>query len=321
MGDLRLISGTRHVELAKAMAEYLNQPLVETTIQRFSDGEIHVKVEESARGDDFYIIQPTSEDVNESLMELLIIIDALKRASAGSITAVVPYFGYARQDRKAGSREPITAKLVANLLTAAGADRLIILDLHAAQIQGFFDIPVDNLTAIPLLAKHFKDRKNCVVVAPDVGGVRRARMFGKLLNAPIAIIDKRRPEANKSEVMHIVGDVKGKDCILVDDMIDTAGTICAAAKALKEEGAAGISIAAVHGVLSGPAKERLEQSVAHEIVITNTVLHTALPKKVTVLSISEHLGEAVRRIHNNESLSVLFSEELNSPLKRLQHNE
>jgi ribose-phosphate pyrophosphokinase len=317
----RLISGSTHQELAKEIAELLSIPLTRTTIRRFKDGEIYVKIDESARGDDFFVIQPTCNPVNDSLMELLIMIDALKRASVHSITAVIPYYGYARQDRKASSREPITAKLVADLLTRAGVTRVLTIDLHASQIQGFFDVPVDNLDGVSLISRYFQEKRleNLTIVAPDVGGTRRARMMGKLLDAPIAIIDKRREKHNESEVMHLVGDVKDRRCVLMDDMIDTGGTITKAANALKDAGAHEVYIAATHGVLSGDAIQNLESSVAVEIVLTNTIpLQGILSEKFSVLSVGNLLAQAIGRIYRHESLSALFNDMLSTTPKRLQ---
>ncbi|PIN69548.1 ribose-phosphate pyrophosphokinase [Candidatus Woesearchaeota archaeon CG11_big_fil_rev_8_21_14_0_20_43_8] len=318
--NLKLISGTRHPELAKEVANALGVKLTETSISKFADGEIHTKIEESIRGDDVFVIQPTSCDVNEALMELLIMIDALKRASAGRITAVIPYYGYARQDRKATSREPISAKLVANLLEKSGADRVLVIDLHAAQVQGFFDIPVDNLDALPILVRHMMDKSltDVTIVSPDVGGVKRARAMAKLLCAPIAIIDKRRTHANCAEVMNVIGEVAGKDCILIDDMIDTAGTITEAAKALKEGGAGRIFACAVHSVLSGPGLERLTSSVIEEVVFTNTIpiAKNKMAKNMTVLSVAPLLAKAIRCIHVHVSISTLFDEILNDNCTR-----
>jgi ribose-phosphate pyrophosphokinase len=318
--NIRLISGTNHPQLSKDVSTALKIPLTPIRIERFSDGEIYVKVQESGRGDDFFVIQPTANTVNDSLMELLLIIDALKRASVHSVTAVIPYYGYARQDRKASSREPISAKLVANLLTAAGVDRVLAVDLHTSQIQGFFDIPVDNLMPLPLLAKYFlkKKLKDVVVVSPDAGSIRRARMGAKLLNAPLAIVDKRREKHNEAEAMHIIGDVKDKTCILIDDMIDTGGTIIKAVEALHKQGAIEVYVAATHGVFSSDAIERLKQSEAREIVITDTIAHKTLPKKFTLVPIGAMLGEAIRRIHENKSMGDLFDELQTTEPKRLQ---
>ncbi len=317
---IRLISGTNHPQLSKEVSQALKILLTPIRIERFSDGEIYVKVEQSGRGDDFFVIQPTATSVNDSLMELLLIIDALKRASVNSVTAVIPYYGYARQDRKASSREPISAKLVANLLTAAGVDRVLAVDLHTSQIQGFFDIPVDNLMPLPLLAKYFLKKKlrDIVVVSPDAGSIRRARMAAKLLSAPLAIVDKRREKHNESEAMHVIGEVHGKVCVLVDDMIDTGGTIIKATDALLNKGAHEVYVAATHGVLSGDAIQKLAHSSAKEIIITNTVAHKLLPKKFTVISTGQMLGEAIRRIQQHESMGDLFDDLRTAPQKRLQ---
>ena len=267
--DLKLFTCNAHPELANEIAELMGIKVGKSTVNKFSDGEIQVSIWESVRDCDVYVVQPTCAPVNDHLMELLIMIDALKRASAGRINAVIPYYGYARQDRKAKARDPITAKLVANLIQAAGADRVISMDLHANQIQGYFDIPVDHLLGLPILTKYFKEKNldNVVVVSPDHGSVTRARNMAERLDAPIAIVDKRRPEPNKSEIMNIIGDIDGKNCILLDDMIDTAGTICNAASALIELGAKNVYACATHGVLSGPAKERLEKSPIQELVL------------------------------------------------------
>ena len=274
--SIKIFTGNSNPSLANEIAEILGVPVGDATVSTFSDGEISVNIKETVRGTDVFIIQSTNSPVNNNLMELLIMIDAFKRASAGRITAVIPYYGYARQDRKAKSRDPITAKLVADLLTSAGADRVLTMDLHAAQIQGYFNIPVDHLLGSPILAEHFKqkglaDQDDVVVVSPDLGSVTRARKFADRLNAPIAIIDKRRPKPNVSEIMNIIGEVKGKRCILIDVMIDTAGTICNAANAIKDMGATAVYACATHAVLSGPAVERLEASAIEELVLLNTV--------------------------------------------------
>lgn len=314
-GELKLLTGNANTKLAESIAKSLNTSLGEAEIEKFSDGEIKIKINESIRGKDVYIVQPTSYPTNDNLMELLIMIDACRRASAGYINAIVPYYGYARQDRKTRGREPITAKLVANLITEAGADRVITMDLHAGQIQGYFDIPVDHFTAIRLLSEYFQDMAydkadEFVVVSPDLGGVRRAREFSDYLKLPIAIIEKRRPMPNVSEVMSVIGDFKGKSAILVDDMVDTAGTITNAANYLIENGAKDVYIAATHGVLSGPAVDRLENSKVKEIVITNTI---ELPEekkidKITQLEIGPLLAEAIHRINTYESISGLFED-------------
>ncbi|WP_370519759.1 ribose-phosphate diphosphokinase [Pontibacillus sp. HMF3514] len=296
--------------LAKEISDTLEIPLGESSVIRFSDGEVQVNIEESVRGYDVYLVQSTSQPANEYLMELLIMVDALKRASAKSINVVMPYYGYARQDRKARSREPITAKLIADLLETAGVSRVVTLDLHAPQIQGFFDIPVDQLHGVPLLAKHFKEKSldDVVVVAPDIGGVVRARKMARLLNTPIAFIDKRRPEPNVSEVMNIVGSIEGKTAIMVDDLIDTAGTITSAANALIESGAKEVYASCTHPVLSGPAMSRIEDSMIKELVITNSI---SLPEekqidKIKTLSVAPLLSEAISRIQNKLPVSVLF---------------
>ena len=277
---------------------------------KFSDGEISVNIWETVRGLDIYIIQSTCSPVNDNLMELLIMIDAMKRASAGRINAVIPYYGYARQDRKAKARDPITAKLVADLIMAAGADRVLSMDLHANQIQGYFDIPVDHLLGMPILAKYFQEQnmEDVVVVSPDHGSVTRARNMAQYLNCPIAIIDKRRPEPNKSEVMNIIGNIEDKNCIIIDDMIDTAGTICNAANAIKELGARSVKAAATHPVLSGPAIQRLADSAIEELVLLNTVPMPEAKKldKMTMLSVAPLFAEAMTRVFTNGSISVLF---------------
>ena len=271
--EIKLFSGNSNLPLAQAIAKKLNTELGGIEVTTFSDGEISVHIEETVRGRDLFIIQSTCSPVNDNLMELLIMIDAAKRASAGRITAVIPYFGYARQDRKAKARDPITAKLVADLIVAAGADRVLTMDLHANQIQGYFDIPVDHLLGMPILAKYFKEKNmdDLVIVSPDHGSVTRARNMAEVLNCPIAIIDKRRPEPNKSEILNIIGNIEDKNCIILDDMIDTAGTICNAANAIKDLGAKAVYAAATHPVLSGPAVERLEKSAIEELVLLNTV--------------------------------------------------
>ncbi|MDL2264451.1 ribose-phosphate pyrophosphokinase [Synergistaceae bacterium OttesenSCG-928-I11] len=315
--DLKIFSGSAHEEFAREICSTLGVPLAERKAFRFSDGEIGIALGESVRGADAFVIQPTCQPVNENLMELLIIVDALRRASAARINVVVPYFGYARQDRKARSREPITAKLVANLIEHAGADRVVTADLHAGQIQGFFDIPLDHLTGIPLLATHFKRilRKQAqegrvVVVSPDIGGVVRARKFAELIHADLAIVDKRRSYdvANKSEVMEIIGEVEGKTAILVDDIIDTAGSIVNAANAIVANGAEHVYACAVHGVLSGPAIERVQNSPFVEMVVTDTVPLSEEKKipKITTLSMAPLFAEAIRRIHLDHSISILF---------------
>ena len=312
--ELKIISGTINPALSNEISEILGIKLTDITISRFADGEIHIKILESIRGDDVFVIQPTCLKVNEALMELLIIIDALKRASAERITAVIPYYGYARQDRKSTSREPITAKLVANLLEKAGADRVLVLDLHAPQIQGFFDIPVDNLKAFPVMVNYLKEKKldDIVVVSPDVGGVKRARELARVLNAPLAIIDKRRVAHNEAEVMNIIGDISGKNCVMIDDMIDTAGTITNAAKAISKAGAKDIYACAIHPVLSGPGSERLEKSPLKEVAFTNSIpiSKEKMFDKFKVISVAPMVAEAINRIHQHVSVSSLFEETL-----------
>ncbi|EFQ23708.1 ribose-phosphate diphosphokinase [Aminomonas paucivorans] len=315
--EIKVFSGSSHPQFAESICMNLGVPVAASKLFRFSDGEIGVSIEESVRGADVYVVQPTCEPVNENLMELLIIIDALVRASAYRINVVTPYFGYARQDRKTRSREPITAKLVANLLGKAGTHRMIAADLHAGQIQGFFDIPVDHLTGIPLLASYFRkslrddvQEGRVVVVSPDIGGVVRARSFAGHINADLAIVDKRRSHdvANFSEVMEIIGDVKGKTAILVDDIVDTAGTLVHAAEALREKGAGKVYACATHGVLSGPAVERVQNSVIEELVFTDTIPMKESKRidRITVLSIAPLFAEAIRRIHSDHSVSILF---------------
>ena len=308
--DLKLFTCNAHPELANEIAELIGIKVGKSTVNKFSDGEIQVSIWESVRDCDVYVVQPTCAPVNDHLMELLIMIDALKRASAGRINAVIPYYGYARQDRKAKARDPITAKLVANLIQAAGADRVISMDLHANQIQGYFDIPVDHLLGLPILTKYFKEKNldNVVVVSPDHGSVTRARNMAERLDAPIAIVDKRRPEPNKSEIMNIIGDIDGKNCILLDDMIDTAGTICNAASALIELGAKNVYACATHGVLSGPAKERLEKSPIQELVLLNTLPIDDEKKldKMTFISVGPIFSEVITRVYQGGSVSTLF---------------
>lgn len=309
--NLKVFSLNSNRPLAEEIAKVIGIELGKCSVTRFSDGEIQINIEESIRGCDVFVIQSTSAPVNEHLMELLIMIDALKRASAKTINIVMPYYGYARQDRKARSREPITAKLVANLLETAGATRIIALDLHAPQIQGFFDIPTDQLMGVTILSEYFKDRQlvgDIVVVSPDHGGVTRARKMAERLKAPIAIIDKRRPRPNVAEVMNIVGNIEGKVAILIDDIIDTAGTITLAANALKENGAAEVYACCTHPVLSGPAIERIQNSPIKELVITNTIQLPEEKKidKIVNLSVAPLLGEAIIRVHEEQSVSTLF---------------
>ncbi|AZB41190.1 ribose-phosphate diphosphokinase [Bacillus sp. FJAT-42376] len=308
--NLKIFSLNSNPGLAAEIAEVVGVQLGKCSVTRFSDGEIQINIEESIRGCDVYIIQSTSGPVNEHLMELLIMIDALKRASAKTINIVMPYYGYARQDRKARAREPITAKLVANLLETAGADRVITLDLHAPQIQGFFDILIDHLMGVPILGDYFskKNLKDIVIVSPDHGGVTRARKLADRLKAPIAIIDKRRPRPNVVEVMNIVGNIEGKTAILIDDIIDTAGTITLAANALVENGASEVYACCTHPVLSGPAIERIQNSKIKELVVTNSIALSEDKKidKVIELSVAPLIGEAIIRIHEEQSVSTLF---------------
>ncbi|MEA4848810.1 MAG: ribose-phosphate diphosphokinase [Clostridiaceae bacterium] len=308
--SIKVLNCNANKELAKDIAFNLGIPVGDAQVSTFSNGEIGVSINESIRGSDVFVVQSTSTPVNDNLMELLIMIDALKRASAGRINAVIPFYGYARQDRKSKSREPITAKLVANLIEAAGADRVITMDLHAPQIQGFFDIPVDHLYASPLIVNYFINKKldDIVVVSPDVGGVTRARSLATKLDAPLAIIDKRRPKPNVSEVMNIIGDITNKDCIIIDDIVDTAGSIVNAAKALKDMGAKDIYVACSHPVLSGPAFERIRDSVIKELIVTNTIpLPAGKPvDKIKVLSVAPLFAEAIKRIYEGLSLSKLF---------------
>jgi ribose-phosphate pyrophosphokinase len=308
-----LFSGNANPALAEAIGAYLETPLAKIKIQRFSDGESFCEINENVRGVDAFVIQPTCSPVNDNVMELLIICDALRRASAGSITAVIPYYGYARQDRKVAPRTPITSKLVADLIVASGVTRVVSVDLHAGQIQGFFNIPFDHLYAMPVMLDDFL-RKSfdsaAVFVSPDAGGVERARAYSKRLNASLAIIDKRRERANVSEVMHLIGDVKGKDCIIIDDMIDTAGTLTGAAGALMDHGARKIVACATHGVLSGPAIARIVASPIHELVVSDTIPLSAEAKatgKIRQVSIARLLGEAIKRIHSSDSVSSLFA--------------
>ncbi len=309
MTGYMLFSGTANPELAQEISEYLEQPLSKAKITKFSDNEINVKIEESVRGKDVFILQPTSAPANFNLMELLIMVDALKRSSARSITAVVPYYGYARQDRKAEPRVPISAKLVANLMETAGITRVVTVDLHASQIQGFFDIPVDNLYGAVLFNDYVKGKnlKNPIVASPDIGGVARARYFAKTMGLEMVIVDKRREKANESEVMNIIGDVAGKDVIMIDDMVDTAGTMVKAAAALKAKGATSVMACCTHPVLSGPAYERIENGELDELVVTNTIpLKNGRCDKIKVLSTAKMLGEVIRRVYNNESVNSLF---------------
>lgn len=310
--DIQLFAGRAHKQLAEEIASYLGTSVGPMIIKNFADGEIYVQVQQSIRGDDVFIIQPLSNPVNENLMELLIMIDAFKRASAKSITAVIPYYGYARQDRKTSGREAITAKLVADLLTTAGADRILAMDLHTGQIQGFFNILVDHIYATSVIVDYVKrlniPQDDLVVVSPDMGGVSRARYFAKHMNSPMAIIDKRRNRHNEAIAVNIIGDIKDKTCIMFDDIIDTAGTICGAAQLLKEKGAKDVYVCATHPVFSGPALERLENAPIKEVVVTNTIPlnQNFIPTKITQLSVAPLLGEAISRIHDGESVSSLF---------------
>jgi ribose-phosphate pyrophosphokinase len=309
---IRVFTGNSNPALAQKICECLHVPLGAARVRTFSDGEIMIEITENVRGRDVYMVQSTCAPTNNNLMELLIMTDALKRASAATITAVIPYYGYARQDRKAAPRTPITAKLVADLITTAGVDRVVTIDLHAGQIQGFFNIPVDNLYAAPVILEYLKTRfkgEDVVMVSPDAGGTERARAFAKRLECTLAVIDKRRTGPNVAEVMHLIGDVRGKIAIILDDMIDTAGTLTQAAKALKENGASAIYACATHGVLSGPAIERINNSDIEEIVLTDTIPlgdKGQQTGKVRMLSVADLLAEAIRRIHEDESVSSLF---------------
>ena len=311
--EIKIFSGLSNKPLAEAIAKELNLKLSDIEVGHFSDGETSVHIGETVRGRDVFIIQSTSYPVNENLMELLVCIDALRRASAGRITAVIPYFGYARQDRKARPRDPITAKLVADIITSAGADRILTIDLHAAQIQGFFDIPVDHLEGGPILYKHFKNLvdDDFVVVSPDVGSVSRARNVAAKLNCPMAIIDKRRPKANQVEIMNIIGDVKGKTCLLVDDMIDTAGTICQGAQALKNNGAKKIYACCTHAVLSGPAIERLQNSAIDKVVTLDTIDQPAEKRidKLEILSVAKLMARAIENIYMDKKMSEIYDKQ------------
>ena len=309
---MKLLSGNSNRTLSQAIATHLDMPLTKAQVKRFADNEVFAVIEENVRGEDVFIIQSTSYPANDHLMELLIMTDALKRASAKRITAVLPYFGYARQDRKAGGRTPISAKLVANLITEAGADRVMTLDLHAGQIQGFFDIPTDNLFAIPLMARDIKehqDLSNTVVVSPDVGGVVRARSLAKRIDAQLAIVDKRRERPGESEVMNVIGDVAGHDCILIDDIIDSGGTLCNAAEALLRIGAKSVKAYITHGVLSGGAVARIGASMLQELVITDSIQPTAAIRNapnIRVVTTANLLGEAIARTTTEQSVSSLF---------------
>ncbi len=309
---LTIVSGKANVELAKEICQYVEVPLGNAKISRFSDGESWIEIGENVRGLNVFVVQPTSRPVNENLMELLVMIDALKRASAGSIIAIIPYFGYARQDRKVKPRTPISAKLVADLISTAGATRVLAMDLHAGQIQGFFNIPFDHLNAEPVIMEYMRERfygEDVVIVSPDAGGVERARSYSKRMKASIAIIDKRRDAPNESAVMNIIGEVKGKTAIIVDDMIDTAGTLTQAANVILDKGATRVFAAASHPVLSGPAISRIEESSLEEVIVTNSIPLTEpaiKTGKIKVLSVAKLLGEAIKRIHHGDSISSLF---------------
>lgn len=309
--EIMIFTGNANRDLASEICAYLQVPLGAAVVKRFSDGEVWVEVQENVRGKDIFVVQPTSKSANENLMELLIMVDALKRASAERITALIPYYGYARQDRKVQPRTPISSKLVADLITAAGAHRVVAVDLHAGQIQGFFNIPFDHLFAMPVLLEYIRehDLKDIVVVSPDAGGTERARAYAKRIESTLAMIDKRRSRPNESEVMNVIGEVKGKTAIIVDDMVDTAGTLTQAASALKERGAKAVYACITHGILSGKAVERISNSVLEELVITNTIEQPEAVrqcKKIKILSMAPLLGEAIRRINHSDSISSLF---------------
>lgn len=310
---MKLISCNSNIPLAQGVADYLGMKLTNTSVKRFADQEVFVEIHENVRGEDVFLIQSTCYPANDNIMELLVSLDALKRASARRITAVIPYFGYARQDRKVGPRTPITAKLVANIITAAGANRVLTIDLHAGQIQGFFDIPLDHLYAAPVIIsdikRHYSNPANIMIVSPDVGGVVRARAIANRIGADLAIVDKRREKAGVSEVMNIIGDVTGRDCILFDDIVDSAGTLCNAAAALKEAGASSVAAYVTHGVLSGKAIERVENSVLTSLVVTDTIMTTDAVKaarNIRTLSVAPLLAEAIKRISEETSVSSLF---------------
>ena len=310
---MKILAGNSNKSLSQKISKYLKNKLVNSSIRKFSDGELYIEINENIRGNSIFIIQSISSPANDNLMELLLCVDALKRSSAKNITAVIPYFGYARQDRKVVPRTSISAKLVSNLITKAGADRVVTLDLHSGQIQGFFDIPVDNLYATPIFARHIKKKiktNNLICVAPDVGGTARARALGKMLNIDLAIIDKRRPKPGKSEVMNVIGKVNNKTCIIVDDIIDSGGTIVNAAKALKNNGAKDVHVYCSHGVLSGNAVEKIKNSKVKNLVITDTIDNIDKVKKaknIEILTISQLVGEAIKRISNSTSVSDLFN--------------
>ena len=309
--DIKIFACNSNIPLAEKIAAQLGLPLTKCEVGTFSDGEITVSIGESVRGSDVFIVQSTCTPVNNNLMELLIMIDAMKRASAGRITAVMPYFGYARQDRKSKSRDPISAKLVADLITAAGADRVLTMDLHAAQIQGFFNIPLDHLEGMPILSQYIerKELEDLVIVSPDLGSVNRARKIANRLDVPIAIIDKRRPKPNVSEIMNIIGDIKDKNLLIIDDIIDTAGTLCNAANALKERGAKSVRACATHGILSGPAVDRIRDSALDELILLDTIPLAAEKKlsKIKVESVAPIFAQAIQRIYADQSVSTLFT--------------
>lgn len=309
--DIKLFACNSNVPLAEKIAAQLGLPLSKCTVGKFSDGEINVSIGETVRGSDVFIIQSTCTPVNDNLMELLIMIDAMKRASAGRITAVIPYFGYARQDRKSKSRDPISAKLVADLISAAGADRVLTMDLHAAQIQGFFNIPLDHMEGMPILSQYIerKNLEDLVIVSPDLGSVNRARKIANRLDVPIAIIDKRRPKPNVSEIMNIIGDIKDKNLLIIDDIIDTAGTLCNAANALKERGAKSVRACATHGILSGPAIDRIEASALEELILLDTIPLVEDKKlgKIKVETVAPLFAQAIQRIYADQSVSTLFN--------------
>ena len=309
--DIKLFACNSNIPLAEKIAAQLGLPLSKCTVGKFSDGEINVSIGETVRGSDVFIIQSTCTPVNDNLMELLIMIDAMKRASAGRITAVIPYFGYARQDRKSKSRDPISAKLVADLISAAGADRVLTMDLHAAQIQGFFNIPLDHMEGMPILSQYIerKNLEDLVIVSPDLGSVNRARKIANRLDVPIAIIDKRRPKPNVSEIMNIIGDIKDKNLLIIDDIIDTAGTLCNAANALKERGAKSVRACATHGILSGPAIDRIEASALEELILLDTIPLSDEKKldKIKVETVAPLFAQAIQRIYADQSVSTLFN--------------
>ena len=311
--DFLIFSGNSNKSLAESIVSRLGMRLGAATVSKFSDGEIMVKIDESVRGRDVFVVQPTNAPSDSNLMELMVMTDALKRASANTITAIMPYFGYSRQDRASEPRVPITAKLVSNLIATSGVDRVVTMDLHAGQIQGFFDIPVDNLYALPVFYKYMQDNNLCnddtVIVSPDAGGVARARIYAKKFGMPLAIIDKRRSGPNVAKVMHVIGEIAGKKCILIDDMIDTAGTLTEAAVALMEHGAVSVKAMATHGILSGPAIDRISSSVIEKVIITDTIDNTRLKDftKLQILSVAGILATSIERIHNKESISSLFT--------------